>query len=56
MRAPAGPTSARNAVEVTLWISYTLFCVHARAFVTGGSRGPAYFAMELGKETPKGRS
>lgn len=53
---PQGPTSARKAVEVILWISYTLFCVHPSAFITRGSRGPAYFAMELGKETPKGRS
>lgn len=51
---PQGPTSARKAVQVTLWISYTLFCVHPSAFITRGSRGPTYFAMELGKETPKG--
>lgn len=43
-------------MEVTLWISYTLLCVHASAFITRGSRGPAYFAMQLGKEVPKGRS
>lgn len=51
-----GPTSARKAVVVTLWISYTLLCVHTSAFITRGRRGPAYFAMELGKEVPKGRS
>lgn len=45
----AVPTSARKAVEVTLWMSYTLLCVLNSAFVTKGSRGPANFAMALGR-------
>lgn len=43
-------TSARNPVEVTRWISYTLLCVHTSSFITRGSRGPANLAMALGKE------
>lgn len=55
-RAPGGdpeqvaPTSARKAVDVTLWTSYTLLCVLRSAFITRGSRGPANFAIALEKE------
>lgn len=37
-------------MEVTLWISYTLLCVLTSPFITRGSRGPANFAIALGKE------
>lgn len=37
-------------MEVTLWISYTLLCVHRSAFVTRGSRGPAHLAMALERD------
>lgn len=46
----AAPTSARKAVEVTLWTSYTLLCAPRSAFITRGSRGPANFTMALWKQ------
>ena len=45
----SAPTSARKAVEVTLWTSYTPLCVAKSTFITRGSRGPANFAMALGR-------
>lgn len=47
------PTSARNPVEVTRWISYVLPCVHTSAVITRGSRGPANLAMALGREASR---
>lgn len=49
------PTSARKAVEVVLWISYVLLCMHMSAFITRGSRGPANLAIALGKEATQCR-
>ena len=45
----SAPTSARKAVEVILWTSYTLLCVAKSTFITRGSRGPANLAMALGR-------
>lgn len=36
-------------MEVTLWTSYMLLCVVKSSFITRGSRGPANFAMALGR-------
>lgn len=52
----AAPTSARKAVEVTLWTSYTLLCAPRSAFITRGSRGPANFTMALWKQATSCRA